>query len=54
MCAVCWTGAQIIPVSAVAGRYVWVNHVRGWRRASEAETEDLEPAKADDDKPVSV
>jgi hypothetical protein len=36
MCAVCWTGAQIIPVSAAAGRYVWVNHLRGRRRTSEA------------------
>ena len=56
MCAVCWTGAQIIPVSAAAGRYIWVNHLR-YRRGPggdpepeveagvevEVEVEDAEP-----------
>jgi hypothetical protein len=52
MCAVCWTGAQIIPVSAIAGRYVWVNHLRG-RRATAAETEP-ETAPEEDAEPVDA
>ena len=43
MCAVCWTGAQIIPVSAVAGRYVWVNHMRGRRGPARPGPTDAEP-----------
>jgi hypothetical protein len=42
MCAVCWTGAQIIPVTAVAARYIWVNHLQGRRAAGRA------PEPADD------
>jgi hypothetical protein len=39
MCAVCWTGAQIIPASAVAARYVWVNHFGGGGRPDIDDTE---------------
>ena len=58
MCAVCWTGAQIIPVSAAAGRYVWVNHLRGRRRSSEAarteEPTPEEPSSMDTGASVTV
>jgi len=57
MCAVCWTGAQIIPVGAIAGRYVWVNHIRGRRPSAEAPAEEPspdEPSSMDSGAPVSV
>jgi hypothetical protein len=44
MCAVCWTSGQVIPAAAVAGRYVWVNHLKGRRgsgRPSEPEPEQV-------------
>jgi hypothetical protein len=39
MCAVCWTGSQIIPASVVAVRYVWINHFGGRNAADEDEPE---------------
>ena len=37
MCAVCWTGTQIIPATALAARYVWVNHFQLRRTPKVAE-----------------
>jgi hypothetical protein len=48
MCAVCWTGAQIIPVTAVAGRYVWVNHLRGRRPGRADPGPEPEPEEVDE------
>jgi hypothetical protein len=53
MCAVCWTGAQIIPVSAAAGRYIWVNHLR-YRRGPDGDPEPEVEAEVEDAEPIPV